>query len=224
MFSFFPFWIFVQHASIIIASILLRVYFVLASIQLCPRDAPYLDRFIIRMIHYNANEIDSHPNATACSIFVVHVLYIRPLPADTFCLGTLFLSKLNNWGWLMPASKISIRETNRMWMTRLRSLGCIKSNDWFHLYSLASLRRFLRSTYEIVVLAGIQKSAVSKTTDTETHKWMEGGTKVYHHYKCVRFAVQPCVGALTYQRHTNDAAHELVILVEYYTYWRCCLA
>lgn len=55
-----------------------------------------------------------------------------------------------------------------MWITRSRlSLGWIKSNELFHLYSFDSLRLFLRSTYEIVVLAGIQKRAVNKTTDTK---------------------------------------------------------
>lgn len=49
---------------------------------------------------------------------------------------------------------------------RCLSLGWIKSNELFHLYSFESLRLFLRSTYDIVVLAGIQNSAVNKTTDT----------------------------------------------------------
>lgn len=54
----------------------------------------------------------------------------------------------------------------RMWMTRRFSLEWISSSDWFHLYAFDSLRRFFRSTYEMVVLAGIQNSAVRRTTVT----------------------------------------------------------
>lgn len=54
----------------------------------------------------------------------------------------------------------------RMWMTRRLSLEWISSTDWFHLYDFDSLCRFFRSTYEMVVLAGIQKRAVRSTTVT----------------------------------------------------------